>query len=78
MIWPHPQLSLDLEVYADRHAEMLEELEDEHAQVLEDQAEREAWDEWADEEIERHRDQPERSHVIKLEWPVIHDGGDAA
>ena len=71
MIWPHPQLSLDLEVYADRYAEMLEELEDERA-------EREAWDSWADEEIERYRDRSERSHVIKLEWPVIHDGGDTA
>ena len=78
MIWPHGGLVLDPEVYADRHAEMLEELEDEHAQVLEDQAEREAWDAWAEEEAERHRDQPQRLQVIKLEWPVIHDGGDAA
>ena len=71
MIWPHGGLVLDPEVYADQYEEMLEELEDEHA-------EREAWDAWADEEMERHRDRPERSHVIKLEWPVIHDGGDAA
>jgi hypothetical protein len=71
MIWPHGSLCLDVEVYADQHEEILEELEQERA-------EREAWDAWADEEAERHRDDLDRSHIIKLEWPVQRGGGDAA
>jgi hypothetical protein len=56
----------DLEVYADRHAEMLEEMEAEHRQVLEDASEETAFNDWADdqadrlefdEDSDRHRDQ---------------------
>jgi hypothetical protein len=55
---------------------------------LEDAAEEIAFNEWADREAERleleedqdrHRDQPERkTQVIKLEWPIVRGGGDAA
>jgi hypothetical protein len=78
----------DLEVYADRYSEMLETRELEYQQSLEDAAEEIAFNEWADREAERleleeeddrHRDQPERkTHVIKLDWPIVRGGGDAA
>jgi hypothetical protein len=84
MISPHGQLSLDLEVYADQHAEMLEELVDEHRQVLEDASEEEAFNTWADdqaerleleEEDDRHRDQPEHpANILKLDWPIVRGG----
>jgi hypothetical protein len=44
--------ALDVEVYADRHAEMLEEMEAEHVQALEDAAEFEAFNRWADETVQ--------------------------
>jgi hypothetical protein len=76
----------DLEVYADRYSEMLETRELEYQQSLEDAAEEIAFNEWADREAERleleedrHRDQPERkTQVIKLDWPIVRGGGDAA
>jgi hypothetical protein len=59
----------DLEVYADRYSEMLETQELEYQQSLEDAAE----------ETDRHRDQPERNaRILKLDWPIVHGGGDAA
>jgi hypothetical protein len=78
----------DLEVYADRYSEMLETRELEYQQSLEDAAAETSFNEWADREAERleleedqdrHRDQQERnSHILKLDWPVVHGGGDAA
>jgi hypothetical protein len=78
----------DLEVYADRYSEMLEVQELEYQQSLEDAAEEIAFNDWADREAERleleeeddrHRDQPERNApIIKLDWPIVHGGGDAA
>jgi hypothetical protein len=78
----------DLEVYADRYSEMLETQELEYQQSLEDAAEETAFNDWADREAERleleedqdrHRDQPERkTQVIKLDWPIVRGGGDAA
>ena len=78
----------DLEVYADRYSEMLETQELEYQQSLEDAAEETAFNDWADQETERleledeqdrHRDQPARSaQIIKLDWPIVHGGGDAA
>jgi hypothetical protein len=52
--------ALDVEVYADRHAEMLEELEAEHNQALEDAAEFEAFNAWADQAVQTLPD-----------WPVV-------
>jgi hypothetical protein len=78
----------DLEVYADRYSEMLETQELEYQQSLEDAAEETAFNDWADweterlepdEENDRHRDQLERSaRILKLDWPIVHGGGDAA
>jgi hypothetical protein len=55
---------------------------------LEDAAEETAFNDWADREAERleleedqdrHRDQLERpKHIIKLDWPIVRGGGDAA
>jgi hypothetical protein len=78
----------DLEVYADRYSEMLETQELEYQQSLEDAAEETAFNDWADRETERleleeeedrHRDQPARpAQIIKLDWPIVRGGGDAA
>jgi hypothetical protein len=78
----------DLEVYADRYSEMLETRELEYQLSLEDAAEEVAFNEWADRETERlkleeeddrHRDQLERNaRILKLDWPIVHGGGDAA
>jgi hypothetical protein len=78
----------DLEVYSDRYSEMLETRELEYQQSLEDAAEEIAFNEWADREAERleleedqdrHRDQQERNaHILKLDWPIVRGGGDAA
>jgi hypothetical protein len=77
----------DLEVYADRYSEMLETQELEYQQSLEDAAEETAFNDWADRETERleleeddrHRDQPARpAHILKLDWPIVRGGGDAA
>ena len=82
--YPHGQLSLDLEVYADRHAELLEEREAEHRQALEDASEETAFNDWADDQAERlefdedsdrHRDQSK--HIIKMDWPAFPGGGAA-
>ena len=101
MTYPHGQLSLDLEVYADQHAELLEVRELEHQQSLldptaapcgpgslEDATEETNFNEWADQEAERleleeeqdrHRDVPARpAHILKLDWPIVRGGGDAA
>ena len=77
----------DLEVYADRHAEMLEEMEAEHLQALEDASEETAFNDWADDQVERlefeeehdrHRDALERyKHISKLDWPAVRGGGAA-
>jgi hypothetical protein len=48
----------DVEVYADQHAEMLEEIEAEHVQALEDAAEFEAFNRWADETVQMLPDWP--------------------
>jgi hypothetical protein len=55
---------------------------------LEDAAEEVAFNEWADRETERlefedeqdrHRDQLERNaRILKLDWPIVRGGGDAA
>jgi tagatose-1,6-bisphosphate aldolase len=68
---------LDVEVYADQYAEWLEEILTEQHQTLEDGAEYRAWATWADREAAR-LDEAQPAHVLKLEWPVIHGGGDAA
>jgi hypothetical protein len=78
----------DLEVYADRYSEMLETQELEYQQSLEDAAEETAFNDWADQETERlkleeeddrHRDQLERNaRILKLDWPIVRGGGDAA
>jgi hypothetical protein len=77
----------DLEVYADRYSEMLDTKELEYQQSLEDAAEETAFNDWADQEAERleleeqdrHRDQPTRSaRILKLDWPIVRGGGDAA
>ena len=78
----------DLEVYADRYSEMLETQELEYQQSLEDAAEETAFNDWADRETERleledeqdrHRDQPTRAtQILKLDWPIVRGGGDAA
>jgi hypothetical protein len=78
----------DLEVYADRYSEVLETRELDYQQSLEDAAEETAFNEWADREAEhleleeeqdRHRDQPARpAQIIKLDWPIVRGGGDAA
>ena len=77
----------DLEVYADRYSEMLETQELEYQQSLEDAAEETAFNDWVDREAERleleeqdrHRDQPTRSaRILKLDWPIVRGGGDAA
>jgi hypothetical protein len=66
---------------------MLETQELEYQQSLEDAAEEVAFNEWADRETERlepeeedrHRDQPARpAQIIKLDWPIVRGGGDAA
>jgi hypothetical protein len=84
VIYPHGQLSLDLEVYADQYAELLEERQAEHRQALDDASEATAFNDWADREAERleleeeqdrHRDQLERpKHIIKLDWPIVRGG----
>jgi hypothetical protein len=78
----------DLEVYADRYSEMLEIRELEYQQSLEDAAEEIAFNDWADREAERleleeeddrHRDQPApAANIVKLDWPIVRGGGDAA
>jgi hypothetical protein len=55
---------------------------------LEDAAEEIAFNEWADREAERleleeeddrHRDQPApAANIVKLDWPIVRGGGDAA
>jgi hypothetical protein len=54
---PH-RVVLDVEVYADQHAERLEEMEAEHVQVLEDAAEFEAFNCWADQAVQSLPDWP--------------------
>jgi predicted transcriptional regulator len=76
--FPHHQLSLDLEVYADQYEELLAELKEEHDQALEDASEEEAFYEWADREAARlEENEVKPNHIIKLDWPIIR-GGDAA
>ena len=60
--------ALDVEVYADRYSEMLEERELEYAQMLEDAAEFEAFNAWADAEVSRLED-ARPTHILPL--PVL-------